>query len=91
MAPFSVTLLGGFKGRLDDDPLFCCPPRKAWALLAFPGRPPGQAHRRDKLTALLRAGCCKALLATSEMAGRAVRDLHAGRQHPGGALANRLR
>src|SRR5262245_13408825 len=53
MARLTLTLLGGFEGRLDDGRPLSLSARKAWALLAFLALPPGRAHPRDKLTALL--------------------------------------
>src|SRR5918995_3803306 len=55
MAALSVSLLGGFQVRLDGCAL-ALPTRKAQALLAYLALPPGQAHPRDKLAALLWGG-----------------------------------
>jgi DNA-binding SARP family transcriptional activator len=53
MARLRLTLLGGFEGRLDGSRPVVLSTRKAWALLAYLAVPPGQAHPRDKLAALL--------------------------------------
>jgi DNA-binding SARP family transcriptional activator len=53
MARLDLTLLGGFRARLDADPPLLLPARKAQALLAYLAMPLGQAHPRDKLAALL--------------------------------------
>src|SRR5262249_37890602 len=57
MARLTLTLLGGFEGRLDGSRPLVLSARKAWALLAYLALRPGQAHPRDKLTALLWGGC----------------------------------
>jgi len=36
----TLTLLGGFEGRLDDSQPLILPARKAWALLAYLALPP---------------------------------------------------
>ncbi len=48
-----LTLLGGFEARLADGPVLTFPTRKVEGLLAYLALPPGQAHPRDKLAALL--------------------------------------
>src|SRR5262249_36268255 len=53
MARACLTLLGGFEARLDDGTSLGLPTHKYKALLAFLAMPPGQAHPRDKLVALL--------------------------------------
>jgi DNA-binding SARP family transcriptional activator len=53
MARLGLTLLGGFRARLDDDRVVALPIKKAQALLAYLAIPLGQAHPRDKLAALL--------------------------------------
>src|SRR6266545_7128460 len=52
MGRLTLSLLGGFQARLDSGPPLVVP-AKAQALLAYLGTRPGQAHRRDKLAALL--------------------------------------
>jgi DNA-binding SARP family transcriptional activator len=56
MATLSVMLLGGFQARIDGGPALSLPTRKAQALLAYLALPPGRAHSRDKLAALLWGG-----------------------------------
>jgi len=49
----SLNLLGGFHARLEPGAPLAFQTRKAQALLAYLALPPGQAHARDKLAALL--------------------------------------
>jgi len=67
MLRLQLTLLGGFRARLDDDQALGITIKKSQALLAYLAVPLGQAHPRDKLAALLwgdmsevraRAGLC---------------------------------
>jgi DNA-binding SARP family transcriptional activator/tetratricopeptide (TPR) repeat protein/ABC-type cobalamin/Fe3+-siderophores transport system ATPase subunit len=53
MARLIVTLLGGFRARLDPATPLALPTRKAQALLAYLALPPGTPHPRDKLASLL--------------------------------------
>jgi DNA-binding SARP family transcriptional activator/ABC-type cobalamin/Fe3+-siderophores transport system ATPase subunit len=53
MARLILTLLGGFRARLDPVAPLALPTRKAQALLAYLALPPGSAHPRDKLASLL--------------------------------------
>src|SRR5262249_38754685 len=53
MARLSLTLLGGFRARLDPGPAVALPTRKAQALLAYLALPLGRSHPRDTLAALL--------------------------------------
>ena len=53
MARLSLTLLGGFRARLESRAALAFPTRKAQALLAYLALPPGVAHPRDKLASLL--------------------------------------
>jgi DNA-binding SARP family transcriptional activator len=48
-----LTLLGGFEARHEGGEPVDLPGRKAQALLAYLAMPPGLAHPRDKLAALL--------------------------------------
>ncbi len=56
MARLDLTLLGGFRARLDAGPALVLPTRKAQALLAYLALPLGQTHPRDKIAALLWGG-----------------------------------
>jgi DNA-binding SARP family transcriptional activator len=53
MARLTLTLLGGFRVRLNAGAPLALPTRKAQALLAYLAVPPGVAHPRDKLASLL--------------------------------------
>ncbi len=53
MARLSLTLLGGFRARLDGDQPLVIAIKKSQALLAYLAFPLGQAHPREKLAALL--------------------------------------
>src|SRR5262245_52115153 len=53
MARLTLTLLGGFRARLDSGVSLALPTRKAQALLAYLAVPAGTAHPRDKLASLL--------------------------------------
>src|SRR6202795_1916389 len=53
MSVASLLLLGGFELTLSSGAPVILPRRKAQALLAYLACHPGQAHRRDKLAALL--------------------------------------
>ena len=53
MTRLELTLLGGFRARLESGPPVVLPTRKAQALLAYLALPLGQAHPRDKVAALL--------------------------------------
>src|SRR5262245_12346977 len=52
MARLTLTLLGGFRARLDPGAALALPTRKAQALLAYLALPAGKAHPRDKLASL---------------------------------------
>src|SRR5262245_35228715 len=53
MGRLILTLLGGFRARLDSGIPLALPTRKAQALLAYLAIPPGSLHPRDKLASLL--------------------------------------
>src|SRR5215470_18942636 len=53
MGRLILTLLGGFRARLDPVAPLALPTRKAQALLAYLALPPGSAQPRDKLASLL--------------------------------------
>jgi DNA-binding SARP family transcriptional activator/pimeloyl-ACP methyl ester carboxylesterase len=53
MTRLRLDLLGGFEARLEPGSPLTFRTQKAQALLAYLALPPGQAHRRDKLAALL--------------------------------------
>src|SRR5260370_38438601 len=56
MAQLSLTLLGGLEARAEPGGTLSLPHPKAQALLAYLALPPGQAHPRAKLAALLWGG-----------------------------------
>ena len=56
MTRLRLNLLGGFEARLEPGAPLTFRTQKAQALLAYLAVPPGQAHRRDKLAALLWGG-----------------------------------
>jgi DNA-binding SARP family transcriptional activator/predicted ATPase len=56
MARLTLTLLGGFQGRLGTAAPLMLPTRKSQALLAFLALPPGRPHPRAKLASLLWGG-----------------------------------
>src|SRR5262245_8647122 len=53
MARLDLTLLGGFRARLETGPPLALATRKAQALLAYLALPIGEVHPRDKLASLL--------------------------------------
>src|SRR5262245_59458593 len=53
MARLELTLLGGFRARVDAGAPLALPTRKAQALLAYLAVPLGRPRARDKLAALL--------------------------------------
>src|SRR5262247_2989056 len=53
MAPLTLTLLGGFRARLDAATPLILPTRKAKALLAYLALSPSSPQPRDKLASLL--------------------------------------
>lgn len=53
MGRIALTFFGGFQARLKTGPPLRVPTRKAQGLLAYLALPPGLAHPRDKLAALL--------------------------------------
>src|SRR5262249_44733201 len=53
MARLNLTLLGGFRARLDAGSPLTLPTRKAKALLAYLALSPGSPQPRDKLASLL--------------------------------------
>src|SRR5262249_25172902 len=65
MARLTLTLLGGFRARLDPGVRLALPTRKAQALLAYLAVPPGPAHPRDKLANLLWGSTKEATARTS--------------------------
>src|SRR5688572_11007591 len=78
MARVQLTLLGGFQARLGSAPAPLTS-RKAQALLAYLACPIGQAHRRDKLAALLWGGMGEAQARGSlRQAIRAIRKTFGG-------------
>jgi DNA-binding SARP family transcriptional activator len=79
-----LTLLGGFQARLRAGAALPLPTRKSQALLAYLASPPGRAHPRDKLAALLwggireesaRASLRQALFAIRKALGDAEREV----------------
>jgi adenylate cyclase len=56
MARLTLTLFGGFQGRLGDGAALTLPTRKAQALLAFLALPAGRPHPREKLASMLWGG-----------------------------------
>lgn len=65
MARLTLTLLGGFRARLDSGVSLALPTRKAQALLAYLAVPAGTAHPRDKLASLLWGGTMETTARTS--------------------------
>jgi len=52
-ARLKLTLLGGFRAQLEAGAALVLPTKKSQALLAYLALPPGRAHPREKLAALL--------------------------------------
>jgi DNA-binding SARP family transcriptional activator len=65
MARLLLTLLGGFRARLDSGAPVALPTRKSQGLLAFLAMPSGLAHPRDKLASLLWGSTVEATARTS--------------------------
>src|SRR5262249_6903498 len=81
MGQLILTLLGGFRARLDSGAPVALPTRKAQALLAYLAVPLGTAHPRDKLASLLGANTLErtarpSLRQTWYALGKSLRDVH---------------